>query len=160
VASDTPHIRVAARAIIVRDGMLLVQYYEEHGERWCTTPGGGVERGERLDEGLRREISEELEIEIEVGPLRYIRELRGSTGVKLLGGLSPDFHQLEHFFEVRNFRGEPRDGAIRDNYATHIGWIPLGELAQHQFFPGPLCERLAADHRAAYPFGAVYLGDA
>jgi len=160
VASDSPHIRVAARAIIVRDKKLLVQYYREGDESWCTTPGGGIDRGERLDEGLKREVREELGIEIVVGPLRYVRELRGSTGVKLLGGLSPEFHQLEHFFEVLDFKGEPAAGVKTDNYATHLAWVPLYELAKHQFFPGPLCDRLVWDVQERFPEGAVYLGDA
>lgn len=153
-------IRVAARAIIIRDGMLLVQFYQEHGDRWCTTPGGGIGLGERLDDGLRREVHEELGITIEVGPLRYVRELRGATGVRLLGNLPPGFHQLEHFFEIPRFTGEPRIGTVLDQHATHIGWIPLGELARHQFFPSPLCTRLPEDLRLGFPQGAVYIGDA
>jgi 8-oxo-dGTP diphosphatase len=160
MASDTPHIRVAARAIIVRDGMLLVQYYEDGPDRWCTTPGGGIDKGERLDVGLAREVFEELGIGVTIGKLRYVRELRGATKVRLLGGLSPDFHQIEHFFEVTAFGGEPGKGAHTDNYAAEFAWIPLAELERHEFFPGPLRERLARDVAAGWPEGAVYLGDA
>lgn len=161
MASDTPGIRVAARALIFDpEGRLLVQFYQDGPERWCTTPGGGIERGERLDDGLRREIHEELGIEISIGPLRYVRELRGNTGIQLLGGLSPDFHQLEHFFEVTSFRGIPAEGHATDNYASGFAWLPLSELADQRFFPNPLGQRLASDREAGFPEGAVYLGDA
>lgn len=160
MASDSPYIRVAARGIIVRDGMLLVQEYRDGDEVWSTTPGGGVEKGERLDDGLVREIEEELSIRVQVGPLRYVRELRGATRIKLMGGLSQDFHQLEHFFEVLSFEGEPKIGDAIDNYATTFKWVPLAELQDSNFFPGPLRERLPRDAAEGYPHGAVYLGDA
>lgn len=160
MATDSPYIRVAARAIIIAQARLLVQYYRNGPDEWCTMPGGGIEKGERLDQGLKREVREELGIEIEAGLLRYVRELRGNQRVRILGNLAPDFHQLEHFFEVLSFRGTPRMGVKTDDGATEFAWIPLGELAQHKFFPGPLCERLPNDVANGYPAGAVYLGDA
>jgi len=160
MASDSPYIRVAARGIIVRDGQLLVQYYRDGDERWSTTPGGGIDKGERLDVGLVREIEEELGIKVSVGPLRYVRELRGATRVKLMGGLSPDFHQLEHFFEITSFEGEPTIGEHTDAYAAEFAWVPLAKLAESNFFPGPLRERLPHDVAEGYPAGAAYLGDA
>lgn len=160
MASDSPYIRVSARAIIVRDGRLLVQHYREGEVTWCVTPGGGIEKGERLDDGLKREVLEETGLEIEVGPLRYIRELRGVTRIKLLGGLSPDFHAIEHIFEARIVRAVPGAVIQPDNYATDTEWLPLDGLAAAGFYPEPLQERLPRDLVAGFPGGAVYLGDA
>jgi len=160
MASDSPYIRVAGRAIIVVENRLLVQYYRNGPDEWCTMPGGGIEKGERLDEGLKREVREELSIEIEVGPMRYVRELRGNHRVRILGNLAADFHQLEVFFEATSFKGKAATGGKTDDGATHFDWIPLDRLSEHRFFPGPLCQRLPKDVSTGYPDGAVYLGDA
>jgi len=61
--------------LIVRDGKVLAvrrgkQPYKDH---W-SLPGGGVERGERLREAVKREVFEETGLDVGVGPLVGYRE--------------------------------------------------------------------------------------
>jgi 8-oxo-dGTP diphosphatase len=49
---------VGVRALIVRDGMVLLIRHR-HGKQPWALPGGGVERYERLEEAARREAREE-----------------------------------------------------------------------------------------------------
>lgn len=60
-----------AAALITADGRLFIAQRPPHkkfGLLW-EFPGGKVEPGESLEDALRREISEELCWEVEVGPL-------------------------------------------------------------------------------------------
>ncbi|MCA8938734.1 MAG: NUDIX domain-containing protein [Planctomycetes bacterium] len=161
MATDSEGIRVAARAIIIAAGQLLVQHYEHEGFRWCVTPGGGIDKGETLIDGLKREVKEELSIDIEVGNFAYVRELRAITRERIFGNLSDDFHQVEHFFFCPSYQGEVKIGEHTDDCALDFGWIPLDRraLADANFFPQPLRERLPQDYVEGFSRGAIYLGD-
>ncbi|WP_404473565.1 NUDIX domain-containing protein [Vreelandella venusta] len=49
--------REAARAIVMRDGQILLLYTERYDD--FSFPGGGIDAGESPEVGLRRELSEE-----------------------------------------------------------------------------------------------------
>jgi ADP-ribose pyrophosphatase YjhB (NUDIX family) len=64
------HPIVGVAAVVLRDGqVLLVQRGREPGRGSWGLPGGMLELGETLAEGVRREVLEECGVEIEVGPL-------------------------------------------------------------------------------------------
>ncbi|MBE7491547.1 MAG: NUDIX domain-containing protein [Planctomycetes bacterium] len=152
-------IRVAARALIIEEGRLLVMTMADEQGQWCVTPGGGVRRGETLGQGLRREVREEIGIEVTPDDIVYVRELIGSSARVRYGGLRPDTHQLEIFFHCRR-RGEVRMGATPDSHCTGFAWVPLKELAGRNFFPEALAERLARDVATGFIPHGNYLGDA
>ena len=65
-------IPVVATALLAPDGKVLMQQRRqsaEHGGLW-EFPGGKVEPGESLEDSLRREILEELGIELAAGTLK------------------------------------------------------------------------------------------
>jgi ADP-ribose pyrophosphatase YjhB (NUDIX family) len=64
------HPIVGVAAVVLRDGhVLLVQRGREPGRGSWGLPGGMLELGETLAEGVRREVLEECGVEVEVGPL-------------------------------------------------------------------------------------------
>jgi len=152
-------IRIAARALIIEDGKVLVIHYEDEHGRWCCTPGGGVSKLETLADALKREIHEELSIVIEIDDIVYVRELLGHTAKLLYGGLHQDFHQLEIFFRCRR-QGEIAPGAKLDNFSTGYSWVPLDELEANNFFPTALAKRLKDDVKQGFRSHGNYLGDA
>jgi 8-oxo-dGTP diphosphatase len=152
-------IRVAARALIIEEGRLLVMTYEDTKGRWCVTPGGGVAKGETLGEGLRREVQEELGITVSPGDIVYVRELLGRSARVKHGGINESTHQLEIFFRCKR-EGELRPGARLDNYCTGFDWVPVNKLDEHGFFPEALAGRLASDVASGFKPHSNYLGDA
>jgi ADP-ribose pyrophosphatase YjhB (NUDIX family) len=61
---DKWRFRIAAFAIIEREGMVLLARRRDIG--WWNLPGGGLESGETVDEGLLREVREEVCAEVRV----------------------------------------------------------------------------------------------
>jgi 8-oxo-dGTP pyrophosphatase MutT (NUDIX family) len=70
-------MRKAVRAVLIdpKERVLLVQFREpETGARFWTTPGGGLDADETLEDALRRELREEAGLEeFEAGPIVWTR---------------------------------------------------------------------------------------
>ncbi len=123
----TPHYTVTA-AVIRRDGRVLIAKRPSTGllgGLW-EFPGGKLEEGETLPEGLQREISEELDAQVRVGePFGIYRH--GYTHFKV----------TLHAFCCDLSQGEPR--AL---HASEIRWAAPEELTQ---FPmGKIDRQIAA----------------
>ncbi|MBM3210137.1 NUDIX domain-containing protein [Candidatus Saccharibacteria bacterium] len=87
--------RVNLRGIIYKDGKILCQRLKSGSDGierdyWCT-PGGGIDFGESLHEGLTREMIEETGIKPEIGNLLFVSQFH--DGEK---------EQLEFFFHIKN----------------------------------------------------------
>jgi A/G-specific adenine glycosylase len=115
----TPHYDVVAGVIYRDDGAFLIARRPPEGllgGLW-EFPGGKQEAGESLPEALRREIGEELAMDIAVGAaLGQIRH--GYT----------HFRITLHAFEARHVAGEPQDIAV-DAHA----WVTLDDLDDYAF---------------------------
>ena len=96
--------RVNVRGIIVSDqGELFCQQLTANDGKgrnfWCT-PGGGLEMGESLLDGLRREMIEETGVKPEIGKLLFIQQFAESGEQSAHG---PN-EQLEFFFLITNWQ--------------------------------------------------------
>ena len=130
----------------------------EHGGLWedrpfWTPPGGGVEFGEPMAEALRREVREEADVDIEVGPLCYVLDF-----------VRPPLHAVSFYFACRSL-GDLRaarlgaDPELGDEQLLRsLRLVPFAELDRITLYPEPFVGRLAADARAGFPEGTVYLG--
>lgn len=111
--------RVAVRGIIFKDGKLLCQkltaYRRNDRDFWCT-PGGGLDMGELLEQGLRREMIEETGIEPRIGRLLFVQQFT-EDGKK---------EQMEFFFLIEN----PEDYEAIDLTVTSHG---VEEVEQVEF---------------------------
>ncbi len=91
------HRRVSVRAIVFHDDKLLCVRHKKYqgsviniADNWCL-PGGGLEEGEALLDGIRREMVEETGISPQIGRLLYVQQF-AHDGTEF----------LEFFFHVTN----------------------------------------------------------
>jgi len=62
---DSYRLRRAARAVILNDkNEVSIQYVSKYG--YYKLPGGGVEKGETIEQALKREVLEEVGVDIEI----------------------------------------------------------------------------------------------
>ena len=121
--------RIGVRGIIYKNGKILaVRHKDQNGnpKDFWAIPGGGLDPGESLEDGLRREMEEELGIKAEVGRLLFVQQFR-----------SPRHdcdEELEFFFLLEN----AEDLTNLDYSGTTHG---LSELAACKFID-PLKETI------------------
>lgn len=84
-------IKIKIRGIIFHEGKLLTVRHP-HDTSFAALPGGHLEWGEDLKEGLSREIIEELGVKPDIGRLLYI-----NTFIQI-----DKKHYEEFFFEIKN----------------------------------------------------------
>ena len=89
--------RISVRGIVLHEGKILcvrLKAYKDHLKKdnsyWCL-PGGGLDDGEALIDGVKREMLEETGVEAKVGDLLYVQQF--THGEK-------DY--LEFFFHITN----------------------------------------------------------
>jgi 8-oxo-dGTP diphosphatase len=117
--------------LIVEHGRVLICQRSAASEfplKW-EFPGGKVEIGENPPEALRRELREELAIEIQEWKeiFRHVHHYRDMPPVAL------------RFYQVARYQGE-----IKNLIFQQIAWAPVPNLAQFDFLEGdlPLIKKL------------------
>ncbi|UXP31297.1 NUDIX domain-containing protein [Reichenbachiella agarivorans] len=94
-------VRVRVMGLFRRDNQILLINHRglnTHDELWLP-PGGGVDFGVGIEETLRQEFKEELNVEITVGDFLFLSEFR-----------SLDYHAIELFFEIKTIKGDLKLG--------------------------------------------------
>ena len=123
-------ILVVAGIITKGDSILICQRRssDAYGLQW-EFPGGKVEPGEQMQEALRRELQEELEIQADIG--QEVFRLRHQY---------PDRYVEVAFFAVPHFSGE-----VSNQVFEGVKWAPRATLPDYQFLEADrdLVERLA-----------------
>jgi 8-oxo-dGTP diphosphatase len=148
-----PLLREAARAIILdeSDRIVMVKYIFPGGEVRWGTPGGGLDPGESHEDGVRREVREELGLtELEIGPHVWNR-------VHMFPMVTGHAGQRERYFLVRvaHFTPEPAIGWEQMNaeFVHDVRWWTLDEIdaSDDQFVPVGLTGWLRALLREGPP---------
>ncbi|MCI0626224.1 MAG: 8-oxo-dGTP diphosphatase MutT [Acidobacteria bacterium] len=127
--ASKPHVEVAA-AIIFNEGHILISQRDEksHLSGYWEFPGGKREPDESFEECVRREIREELNVDIEVE--RYFETVQYEYSEKIV---------LLNFYFCRYLGGEAQALGSRQ-----CKWVPLPELGNYQFPPAnePVLQKL------------------
>jgi ADP-ribose pyrophosphatase YjhB (NUDIX family) len=134
-------IRNSAKAVIIRDGsLLLIRNLDKDGD-WFSLPGGGQNHGETLQEALQRECQEEIGVRVQVGELRLIREYIGKNHE--FAQHDGEVHQVEFMFECRIApSANPVTGKTPDTQQAGIAWVALSKLPKCNLYPKVLREIL------------------
>ena len=113
---------VVAAIIERRDLILIGQRRRDmpHPLKW-EFPGGKVEAGEDPRTALARELREELDIEVQIGPeiSRYEYQYPGRAPILLI------------FYKVERFYGEPQNLIFE-----RVAWVAGHDLASYDFLEG------------------------
>ncbi|MEV4655048.1 NUDIX domain-containing protein [Micromonospora sp. NPDC049301] len=134
-------VQFAQKAIIVHEGKLLMirkaEDHPYHPGRW-EIPGGRLRPDEGLDEGLRREVHEE--VALDVAPYRPL-----SMWMWRLGEAETIIVVARECMIV----GEPEARLTvnaQQEHISHLRWVPLGEVGNYDITPsarGPIVDALA-----------------
>ena len=148
-------VRNSAKAVIIRDGKILVIIKQDQEGSYAVLPGGGQNWGETLPEALIRECQEEIGADVKVRKLLFIREYRSSQHE--FSRINPDIHQVEFYFKCKLPKDyEPSRGTHPDTGQLEVRWVDLDKLAEVDLFPHAIHPLLADLKHSSYP---VYLGD-
>lgn len=111
-----------ARAIIIDDNGLMTFYREKvkNGKKECyyAIPGGHVEEGETPEETVKRELKEELNIDIEI--IRYLDRI-------IIGNIQEDYYLCKKISGEPVLGGEELLRNNSDNY-YEFRYYPIDKL--------------------------------
>jgi 8-oxo-dGTP diphosphatase len=121
-----PRQRLAAYALVVRDGAVLLtrNAAPPQAGAW-SLPGGGVEHGEAPADAVVREVGEETGLTARVGDLLGVHD-EHFTGIAPTGR-EEDFHGVALVFEATVGEGEPLVGESGGT-SDAAAWVPLADV--------------------------------
>jgi 8-oxo-dGTP diphosphatase len=131
VALSSLFHRVSTYAIIVRDHTVLL--VKTHNNKWYF-PGGGLNLGESLHEGLKREAREELGVEIEVGELLHADDM---VYFHDPNGVAAHLVRL-YYCCTTNAKEFHYENAEERAEFLEIGWVSLDNMNPDDFLPSTL----------------------
>jgi len=110
-------IEVVAGVISNDQGLILAVQRSEHSKSYISKkwefPGGKLEAGERREEALKRELAEELSVEVHVAPL-----------ITTVHHSYPDFHLIMHAYHCTI-----QSGVVQLIEHIDMQWLEVGDLS-------------------------------
>jgi len=127
IAKDKLVLRPSAYAIIPHQGRILLVRMRHTGH--YTLPGGGINTGERMEDGLRREVREETGIEIQVERFAAFTE-----DFFYYDPLDEAIHGLLFFYICHPLSFDlAGDGQVEDGEVEKPSWIEVENLKEGDF---------------------------
>jgi 8-oxo-dGTP diphosphatase len=121
-----------------KPSLLLIKSKGLYGEdHFWSPPGGGLDFGETLEQGVKREVLEETGLEIEVTKLVYVSEF-----------VNVPLHAVEFYFVCRPIGGTlgiGNDPELTDQVMLEVAYIPVDKLSQHRIYPHFIPKELPQD---------------
>ena len=131
---DAPRVGVGA-VVLDGDRVLLVQRGQPPSQGKWSLPGGLVHLGERLEDAVRREVTEECGLSVRVLDVcgvidRIVRDPAGAAPV----GAAPC---VRYHWVIVDYGAEPAGGVLRaGSDAADARWVPLADLARYDTTDG------------------------
>ncbi|MFH1092161.1 MAG: (deoxy)nucleoside triphosphate pyrophosphohydrolase [Pseudomonadota bacterium] len=119
VSPPKPHLSVTAALIVCGEKVLITRRQGSRHAGWWEFPGGKQEPDESLEECLRREIKEELGLDIE--PISYYLGVDHDYG---------DFSLTLHSFYCL-----PASGSNHPAPGNNSLWVKFSDLAKYTLLP-------------------------
>ncbi len=113
--------RISSKAVIIRDNKLMLV---QEAEGWYGLPGGGVDHGLSLREGLIRELSEELGVEL------TLDRIPEEPVFFKLGGVHKRVPRMNVYYKF-----ELDDDELKNPSELDHSWVTADELATIELGP-------------------------
>lgn len=134
-ADQMNRIRSSVKALIIHNLHVLTIKKGNEDEAKYVIPGGGQEFNETLSDAVIRECLEELGVQIEVGPLLWVREFISKNHVENQKD-EDRIHIVEHIFEAF-LEKVPKHFQPLSPDSTQLGieWLPIDRLSEYNYYP-------------------------
>ena len=148
-------IRNSIKAIIIDNNRILTIKCKDHNGVFYVLPGGGQQLYEIMPKALERECREEINCEVEVGRLLYIREYLADNHE--FAETDNGAHQIDFMFECKLKEGSiPQNGTKPDPWQVEVVWLEISKLMEYKLYPRTLRKFLMENND---PKCKIYLGD-
>jgi 8-oxo-dGTP pyrophosphatase MutT (NUDIX family) len=132
-----PQIQFAQKAFIVSDRRLLLVRKApsdpNHPGRW-EVPGGRMEFGEEVDDHLKREVREEVGLNILPGVPFHIWQWRLLRQTK--EGMTTEMQVVAVARLCEPESGDlSTEGRVEDDYLAEIAWVPFQVISSYDLIP-------------------------
>lgn len=147
-------IRTATKAIIIKEGKILLNKYFKN-STWYTLPGGGQDHNEDLKSNLQRECMEEMGAPVEVGEILFVREYiadHHNPSPKKSG-----YHQVNIIFECSLINDAFETPHQQDPNQVGVEWVPVDSLMEFKLYPLTIRQEIISHHKGVNR--KIYLGE-
>jgi 8-oxo-dGTP diphosphatase len=149
---QNPRFVVRVYGLIVQEGCLLVSHESYKGVEYVKLPGGGMEHHEGPEDTLKRELKEEMDVEV------ASLSLFAAYPAAIESKFHPDTHivclyyqvELTQPFSTEAWKADPRFAHTENN--QHLHWVPLHAISADLFslaserYLAPLLHALDSGH--------------
>ncbi|MFA6307402.1 MAG: NUDIX domain-containing protein [Patescibacteria group bacterium] len=126
--------RPSAYAIIIKNQEILTLTNKSNNKLWF--PGGGIEIGEKIEDGLKREVKEETDLSIKIGKMVLFKE-----NFFYYQPLDEAYHAFLFFFICKTKNKKLiADKDVNDLESGKPRWTKISSLTKNSF--GDLSEEL------------------
>lgn len=116
-------------AIIINDsGEILVSDEMRFGKAFTKFPGGGLEWGEGLADGLKREIQEEMGLDVEIGELFYVNEFFQRSGFRKEDQLISFYYRVSRI-DITAIPVTQHEVPLKEE-GEKFRWVSISELSE------------------------------
>jgi len=130
--------------LIENNEILLVQQKLSDKRKW-SLPGGRLERGETLSQGLIREMKEETGLDVEILRMLYLCDVATSSNTLL---------HITFLLKKRSGEIELPSNEFDENPIHDVKFVPISELVQYGF-----SEKFIQVIKDGFPNAGNYVGD-
>lgn len=142
------NIKLRVGVLIKKGDKILLVKHKKDNETYWVLPGGKVEKGETLKETARREIKEELNLNIRVGRLIYLSEVIDEK---------KKIHIIDFFFSGKIIKGKPMLKS-KDPVVCDFKFVEIEKLHSTKLKPS-IAKHLKKAIKMPLSMRNIYLGN-